>query len=512
MLTPSRSPEIGGAWATLVRLQLGQAAGLAAGLASVVVVSRVLGPEAYGGLTLLTATAQYVVILSVNWTTSSVVRFGRDELIRTGRVRCVFGTRLAIALAGLGLAVLLLIWLGPSRLAATAWPEPAFGLALVLALALTLADHADGTLQAIGAWSGYAWLGAVEKSAFLLLVVAAAVYGGHGSVRMGVLALIGAQVVRLLLAGVAIVNSGKVLPPSFDAGTAAAIVRYSWPQIFTFSVGYFSAFVEPFLVARFVDVASTGIYNVAYQGSLLGAALLAPIGSMLFPAVTALRSQQREELVVRLLDRLVPQAVCLISTVIALAMIAARFAVPPVLGAEYAGATAPLLVLLVAVAFQCITIMYGPVAAAYDLTRETAVLNVVGGVALHLLPQLWLIPVLGMQGAAVSWVIWYASSAVVLVMLAERRLGHRFRRILLYPLIAPAAAIALLSMGPRTGPAVVIGLVGLSLWWARERTLFRAGDDLLLESVGVPVVVRGAFATIAGLLSRPAGGGNRTLQ
>lgn len=497
MQTPSASPEIGGAWPTLIRLQLGQAAGLATGVASIILVSRWLGPEQYGLLTLLTALAQYVVILSVNWTTSSVVRFGREEVIVHGGAQRVFGTRLLIALAGFAIAAVV-VYAGWSYWpVANTLPPGSLGLALTLSLTLAVADHMDGTLQGTGAWRGYAWLGAIEKSAFLTLVGLAAMIGTHPSVRAAAIAAIVAQVLRIGIGGWHVARGGLALPPRIDAVTARAILHYSWPQFLTFTVGYFSAFVEPFLISRWLDLASVGVYNVAYQASLMFAAVLIPIGSMLLPALTSLRSQQREDLVVVLLQRLVPQAVFLLAMVISGGMVIAGIALPWVFGDSYAGAVAPLVILLTAVSYQAITTMYGPVAAAYDMTREVAALNVVGGLAIHLAPQLVLIPLLGINGAAISWAIWYVGSALVLVTLAERRLHTRLRVVLLYPLIAPASAAVVLAAGPTAGPAFVVVLIAAAFFLALRQGLFAQPDEALLKSVGVPAAVRRPLAAFA---------------
>ena len=86
----------GSAWSSLISLQAGQSASLLTGAVSVAVVSRLLGADRYGVLTLFLAVAQYAVIFSVSWTSASVIRFGRDEFLRTASLRKVFWTRLAI--------------------------------------------------------------------------------------------------------------------------------------------------------------------------------------------------------------------------------------------------------------------------------------------------------------------------------------------------------------------------------------------------------------------------------
>lgn len=499
-MTVVRGSEITSAWRVLMSLQAGQAAALVTTAAGVIVVSRLLGPAGYGSLTLAMAVAQYLVILVVSWTSASVVRFGREEFVRAHEMRGVFGTRLAIATVCLAIASVL-VWLLRTRVSdLTGIPTSTLDIIVVLSFALMLADHIDGTLQASGDWTRYAWLGAVEKVVFVC-VVALIVATGAPSLRLILMAAVAAQMARIVFGAARIVRFAHVWPPSLDANLARKILAYSWPLWFTFTVGYFSAFVEPFLIRRYVDTASVGVYQVAFQVSLLCAALLGPAGTMLFPAVTTLRGQQREDVIRTLLQRLVPQASFILSLVVAVGMVAVPFIFPTLFGAGYEGGLRPLQVLLIAVAFQALTILYGPVLAAYDMTKETAALNTFGGIAVHLVPQLLLIPRFGATGAALSWVIWYACSATVSVLLVERRLGLHLRFVLLYPFTAAAAAVLVLSLGPMAGALSVLALVVGAVVWVRTTRLFLREDASLLKAIGVPVMIQRPAMFVYGALS-----------
>ena len=499
-MTILRSSEITSAWRVLMSLQAGQAAALLTTAAGVVVVSRLLGPTGYGSLTLAMAVAQYLVILVVSWTSAAVIRFGREEFVRAHQMRGVFGTRLAIAMVCLAIAMAL-VWLFRAPVSDLAGiPTSALGMIVVLSVVLTLADHVDGTLQASGDWTRYAWLGAVEKIVFVC-VVALIVASDAPSLRLILMAAVAAQIARVAFGSARILRVAHVWPPCLDARIGARILAYSWPLWFMFAVGYFSAFVEPFLIDRYVDTASVGVYQVAFQVSLLCAALLGPAGTMLFPAITTLRAQEREDVIRTLLERLVPQAAFIASLAIAVGTVVAPFVLPAVFGAGYQGALQPLRVLFIAVAFQTLTILYGPVLAAYDMTKETAVLNTVGGIAVHLVPQLLLIPRFGTTGAALSWVIWYVCSATVLVLLVERRLGLHVRFVLLYPFTAAAAAVLVLSLGPMAGGLSVLALVAGAVVWVRTTRLFLREDARLLEAIGVPVVIQRPAMFVYGALS-----------
>jgi O-antigen/teichoic acid export membrane protein len=265
--------------------------------------------------------------------------------------------------------------------------------------------------------------------------------------------------------------------------------------VFTFTFGYFSAFVEPFLIKAYFDTASVGIYYVAFQVSMLCGTLLAPVSMLVFPSVTGLRTRGEEPITRRILQRLVPQGVFVINAALLVAMVAAEVGVQTAFGSAYAGALGPLLILLAAVAFQSVTVFFSPVMAAYDMTREAAWLNTAGGIVAHLIPQLILIPVFGLYGAAASWVIWYICSAVVCLGLVERRLGLELRQVLLIPVFTLLGSAALLyGDGPVAGAVAVGAIVAVGVVWARAWNVFSSDDAQLLEALGMPRLATAAYS------------------
>jgi O-antigen/teichoic acid export membrane protein len=494
----------GRSWGRLLTLQTGQVVALVVGSAGLVLVSRLLGPERYGRLTLIFAVAQYMTILTANWTSASVIRFGRDEYIRTGSVRRIYWARLFLIVAGFLLATVVLV--GMARLPLLAgFSATSLVLVCALSLVLMLADHADGVLQATGFWTRFAWLGAIEKTGFIVAALTMWFVFGELGLVAALGAAILAQVVRVAAATASAAGLSLLTKPAVDPETIRAVIRYSWPHLFTFTFGYFSAFCEPFLINAYVGVSSVGVYNVAFQVSLLCATLLSPVSQLLFPAITGYRVRHEEHVTAHMLERLVPQGVLLVNVALLFIMVGARFGMRAVFGAAYEGAVIPMMILLVAVGFQAVTICFSPVLAAYDMTRESALLNTVGGVAAHLVPQLILIPMLGVSGAAFSWVIWYVFSSVVCLLLVERRLNLRLRHVLVVPAITGLGAWALVSeRSTIIGPIAVVLILIAGVAWARARNIFSSADAELLASLGVPTAVR-RLATAA-----YSSAGNRT--
>lgn len=479
------------AWPNLVSLQAGQGVALILSALSVAVVSRVLGPDKYGRLTLFLTLAQYVVILTVNWTSAAVIRFGRDEYLRDASIHRVFWTRTALVLPCLAVAAVVLAAAQQPIAAWTGLPRDDLLLLFAMILALAAADHVDGSLQAAGLWRRYAWLAVVEKSVFLAGLALVAALVSEVPVRVALALAVAAQATRVLAGGIAVLRSGLVRHAVIDAGVQRAILAYSWPQIFTFTIGYFSAFAEPFLIRKYLTLEAVGVYQVPFQVSLFSIALLTPMATLMFPAVTSLRFRNREDLLVMLLGRIVPQFVFVMNIALVLAMALATVLFRPVFGEAYAAGLTPLLILMAAVSFQTVSTLYGPVLAAYDLTKQSAALNTVGGIFAHLVPEILLIAAWGISGAAASWLIWYACSATVSVWVIARRIQGATYSALLYPGIALAGLLIV-----TTAPTALArwlstaALIGAAVGWARFHGLFRVRDMELLDTLGIPLPIR----------------------
>src|SRR6185369_5059449 len=119
------------------------------GLATTVLVGRLLGPEGLGQWTLIAAAGTLLHTTLINWTHPSTVRYGHEEWLRTRSLNRTLGMRLPLLISGLGCAVIL-VSLEPGR-----WLQRWFGvepsawwMVILFTLAVWLAAEAQATLQA----------------------------------------------------------------------------------------------------------------------------------------------------------------------------------------------------------------------------------------------------------------------------------------------------------------------------------------------------------------------------
>src|SRR5689334_12699387 len=65
-------------------------------LVSVLIATRILSPSAYGGLAYLNVVALSIFALTAQWTSTSVTRYGREEVDRTGSMVAVTWSRFLV--------------------------------------------------------------------------------------------------------------------------------------------------------------------------------------------------------------------------------------------------------------------------------------------------------------------------------------------------------------------------------------------------------------------------------
>ena len=66
------------------------------GIVSVAMTTRILGPEGYGYITIFNLVTTFVVMVTTNWTATSLLRFGREEYDQKGEFNHTFWARTII--------------------------------------------------------------------------------------------------------------------------------------------------------------------------------------------------------------------------------------------------------------------------------------------------------------------------------------------------------------------------------------------------------------------------------
>jgi len=444
------------AWNTAAQA-IGKAGVLAIGLASVLVMTRYLGPSGYGKVALAFAFIQMLGVLAdVGLLTVVVREISRDPAQTDRLVGNALLLRLALSLATLTLAAvasLLLPWDHEVRVAVLIAGVPfVLGLvnsALVAVFQARLRMDRPAAADLVG-----------RAASFAALVVVV-------TLDLGFYAVVGTAA-----AGAAVTLAITWALVRREAHPVPRAERPVWRRLLVAAlpIGAALAVSEVFfrldtlLVSAFRSYHEVGLYSLSYRMVELIAILPAIVMTSVFPLLSRYLEESRER-AARTIDAAGDLFVAVGVPIAAGGLIVAPDLVRAIGGDDFAGAADALRLLLFAVALAFVSGLFGHSLIAG--VRQGSALRL-GLVALgfNLVANLVAIPAWGIEGAAAVAV----ASEVLLVaggyVLVRRELGLTPRFALLWRVLAAAAVMAGVLALVSEWPLAVLLVLGVLLYTA----------------------------------------------
>ncbi len=365
-------------------------------LVSVLMMTRILGPDGYGVVAYVSVIALLIFTVTSAWTSTAVSRYGREEFEDRGSTVEVTWSRVRLTAPLLAIAALIVVSIKlaggfPAQLSwGLTWLAIAFGAVLVVS------EHIIYSLDAIGR---------MKTSAAQLLTRQLLVLAGLAGILVAGVGHSPEVVAPILVAGAAIaalvfgsrITRISLWPPSSNPELRRQMLSFSVPLIaFTLSQ-YAIRSVDLIVIGAFAGASAVGVYAVAYQSYGVLQQLTSVPGPVLTPLFVSLKMAEQEELVDRYVERAIPQLTLIAATLMGLAVAFVGIAVPAVFGDAFAGASDPLTILLFATVLGFVTNLLGPVIVLHERTKGIGVVNIgaalinvvgdivlVGPVGLHL--------------------------------------------------------------------------------------------------------------------------------
>ena len=444
------------AWNTAAQA-IGKAGVLAIGLASVLVMTRYLGPSGYGKVALAFAFIQMLGVLAdVGLLTVVVREISRDPAQTDRLVGNALLLRLALSLATLTLAAvasLLLPWDHEVRVAVLIAGVPfVLGLvnsALVAVFQARLRMDRPAAADLVG-----------RAASFAALVVVV-------TLDLGFYAVVGTAA-----AGAAVTLAITWALVRREAHPVPRAERPVWRRLLVAAlpIGAALAVSEVFfrldtlLVSAFRSYHEVGLYSLSYRMVELIAILPAIVMTSVFPLLSRYLEESRER-AARTIDAAGDLFVAVGVPIAAGGLIVAPDLVRAIGGDDFAGAADALRLLLFAVALAFVSGLFGHSLIAG--VRQGSALRL-GLVALgfNLVANLVAIPAWGIEGAAAVAV----ASEVLLVaggyVLVRRELGLTPRFALLWRVLVAAAVMAGVLALVSEWPLAVLLVLGVLLYTA----------------------------------------------
>ena len=471
------------------------------GFGTMMLMTRSLGVAGFGTFNMMLLIVNLAYTFSVNWTNAALLRFGKEDHVRTGKLNAVFWSRTAVAAPMVVLAFIILAIFKNTITNYVGISTKVFLMIPALILVLGISDYVKFLFQAMRGLRQYALVIFLEK-VFVFVLIGAAWFLAPGNRLPAITAAYG---VGFLIASLimAMRFPGRALVPvRVEPEMVKKIINFSY-FILIGSIGvYVTNWIDLMVIDRYMTRADVGVYSLAYRvmTTLQQFSMLAI--PLTLPMIIALRAQGNTDTIKRYLMRFVPQGIFFWSIILSLGLIACRPLLPLFFGKSYTPSLIPLYLLFIALGMNLLACFHSCMITSYELIRPYYIVTIIAGI-LNLVLDFILVPRIGISGAAVATLCVFSVTGITSQVLANRVHGtFTWRQIAPMLTVAAVAAAALLVKGPAFYPLSLIVLAGCSIILLKTARLFEPGDEEFLNRITMPAGARRAAAAVYKTLMR----------
>ena len=435
---------------------------------SVLLLTRYLGADGYGGIVAIIAASQVAQVL-VNWTSVAVVRFGVDEFIETEKIARTFWIRLIVLSLNLALVLIFAnLWFPPLASWLKISPE-LFWLVVCHILVTALWIHVQMSLQGTKQPRVQGFLQMIERLIILLALVAlvaSATLTQYSAVVCYILTPIPIVVYGLYKLRHYIAARFEV-----DKVFVQKLIRYSLPLFPMSLVGYFSGnYLDAIFVSKYMSISDLGIYSVATQISGIALQLPTLANSLLIPLFISLEKESQNRKTQSYFSDTLPTVVLTWGALVTVAGFACQYIIPVVFGIEFSGAVFPLWILFVG---SCVglpvLIGYSALSHALSATYVSmvgAILSAITNVVLNSI----LIPRFGLLGCAWATVMTFFVSTLAYALLLRRsgRIRLSWMVLAMVPALASAVTVSFTKSAILSLSVFAVAAIIVAIWKRRS--------------------------------------------
>lgn len=431
-------------------------------------LTRVLGPEGYGGVVALIAASQTAQIF-VGWTNLALARLGVEEYVTTGKVDKTFWSKTAVSLGNvIFLLVLVPFWLSPL----STWlkiPSEVFPLIIFHFIVATFGLHIQHTLQAVKLLKLQNFFQLIERIvtflSFLILF-----YSDRLTITSALLVYTISNLIASLLGfwKISPFITWRLIP---DYEWVKKIIFFSLPLFPLSILGFLSAnYLDVIFISSFLTIKDVGIYSTAYQFVGLATNFTTVANLLLMPMFVSLQSNQKDSAIETYLRQILPVIVTFWALYCTLLAVFGQYFLPLFFGEKFQEASPISYVLLSAAILNSPTLMgYSPLAIAKSMTRQLLIISL-GTSSTNVLFNFLLIPRYGLIGCAWATV----ASAVIFSLLSMTVVHWRGKIPLSWSYRTVCATIIGASgilLSQKTLMGIVVMVVSVIGWTIYERKI-----------------------------------------
>lgn len=401
----------------LVAFQIG---GSLLSFAAILLITKTLGSEGYGGIVAVIAASQ-IVLSVVNWTAVAVVRFGVDEFIDTEKIARTFWVRLIVlTLNGLILVALAPHWF-PLLSDWLRLPDYVYYLVIIHFGISAIWMHVQMSLQGVKLLRHQGFLLLCER--FVIFATLAGLYLAGSFTQIAAIACYIAGPALTSLAGVFLVRRYIFSRFRLEASFIKQILWFSAPLLPYYLIGLFATgAVDAIFISKLLSTKDLGFYAVASQTAGIALQLPTLANNLLLPFFVSVFKEGRLGQLNRYFAHSLPLFTLGWGVFATFASFLAFFAVPMVFGEDFRASVGPLWILLANSTFNIpILLGFGSLCNAASLTYIALVGAALSAIVNGTLNAL-LIPIIGLDGSAWATSMLYLATSVTFAVLLRKNL------------------------------------------------------------------------------------------
>lgn len=401
-----------------ISLVLTQGGSVIFAFAGVWLLTHEFGSQGYGGIVAVIAASQ-IAQVCVNWTSFSLVRFGVDEFVETQKIAKVFWARFSILVVNIGLAFLIAkLWYPEVARSFNFLPET-YWLVFAHFVSLALWTHVQLSLQGAKMARVQGYLLLLERVGIFILL-GFFWYINKLYVPSAILSYVACSFGATLI-GLYVLRGYIWSRFTFDFDFYKKIMVFSLPLLPVTLFGYFSGqSIDALFISRFLSTSDLGVYAVAVQmnGILMQLPTLA--NSLLIPLFVTLEKEDQTHKTLWFFNDVLPSMSLVWCVLCSLTGFVGYYTIPYIFGSQFAGAAAPLWILVsaAAIAFPVLA-GYSALSHAISATYISMIGAIFAAVA-NIIFNFVLIPRYGMIGCAWATVIAYSVSVICFAYFLRR--------------------------------------------------------------------------------------------
>jgi len=456
-------------------------------VASSVLLTRTLGQGGFGQFSLFMMVANIIFITFISWSSNSVLRFGKEEFIREGKLNKVFWARNIIIFWVL-LISFTTIFILRANICAYLQIKFAYIYVLLYILIFCSLDYISYIFQAVRKLRLYSFIEVLNKFLFLVFLLVFLVLG-KSKVPYILCALVVSQLLTFIIF-IRYINFDWLFPIVFDKKSLKEIFTFSYPLILSSISAYIINYIDIIVIKKYLLFSDVGIYSLSYNIMNYFHQVIMIVISVTGPILISLLTENKKEIVKLYITRIVPQGIFFWSMFLTLSILAMPYIIPLIFGWGFKGSVTPSLILLLGLVYNGIACFYSGILSSYKLIKEIVIVNIAMAL-INLAGDFLLVPIIGINGAAISSAVIYSLGACGYMLVGNRILGLKEYKALIF--LIPAALILLASIFKFNIVASSLIAAFLYYLFLTRLKIFRVSDLEFLGHIDMPLFVRNAL-------------------